>query len=54
MEVTRSEAAHEYASFECHGLVAHAPFGTVVAPAKPHVVLIEHDKTLAGDSDTVL
>lgn len=57
MEATRQhmeqEAAHEFASFEGHGLVAGASLCTVVLPAERHAALIEGDQALVGDGDAV-
>jgi hypothetical protein len=48
------EAAHEFASFESHGLVAGTPLGTVVLPAERHAAFIEGDETLVPDAVPVL
>nr|DAE47901.1 MAG TPA: hypothetical protein [Caudoviricetes sp.] len=47
------EAAHEFAGFEGHGLVAGASLRKVVRPAERHAALIEGDEALVGDGDAV-
>lgn len=49
----KQEAAHEFAGFEDHGLVAGASLRTVVLPAERDATLIEGDQALVGDGDAV-